>query len=119
MMVQLKDNVQIIGDDLFASNPNHIAHGIENGLATGAIIKPNQIGTLTEALQAIKLCKEYDLNCILSHRSSETNDSIIVDLAVGTNAGYIKGGGVARGENIGKYNELLRVEDTLMLSLME
>ena len=117
MMDQI-DNVQLIGDDLFCSNPNLIAYGIENGLATGAIIKPNQIGTITETLQAIKLCREYELSCILSHRSCETNDTMIVDLAVGTSAGYIKAGGPARGEHVAKYNELLRIEDALMLSIL-
>ena len=66
---------------------------------------------ITETLQAIKLCREYDMTCILSHRSCETNDTIIVDLAVGTSAGYIKAGGTARGEHIAKYNEFLRIED--------
>ena len=117
MLAQL-DNVQLIGDDLFASNPNLIANGIEQGLATGAIIKPNQIGTITETLQSIKLCREYEMSCILSHRSCETNDSMIVDLAVGTSAGYIKAGGPSRGEHLAKYNELLRIEDALMLSLL-
>ena len=117
-MMNHLDNVQLIGDDLFASNPNLIANGIELGLATGAIIKPNQIGTITETLQAIKLCREYELSCILSHRSCETNDTMIVDLAVGTSAGYIKAGGTARGEHLAKYNELLRIEDALMLSIL-
>lgn len=115
----LGDSVQIIGDDIFTSSSEKIAYGIEHGLATGALIKPNQVGTLTEALQAVKLCKEYDMICILSHRSAETNDTIIVDLAVGTSTGYIKVGGPARGEHIAKYNELLRIEDALMLSLLE
>lgn len=119
MMDKLGDSVQIIGDDIFVSNPELIAHGIEHGLATGAIIKPNQVGTITEALQSAKLCKEYDLTCIFSHRSAETNDTIIVDLAVGASSGYIKVGGPARGEHIAKYNELLRIEDALMLSLLE
>lgn len=119
MTDQLHEKVQILGDDLFASNPNHIANGIEQGLATGAVIKPSQIGTLTEALQAIKLCKEYDMTCIISGRGAETNDISIVDIAVGTSAGYLKAGGPARGEHLAKYNEILRIEDTLMLSLME
>ncbi len=119
MTEQLSDKVQILGDDLFASNPNHIANGIEQQLATGALIKPTQIGTLTEALQAIKLCKEYEMLCVLSGRGAETNDTIIVDLAVGTSAGYIKAGGPSRGEHLAKYNDILRIEDTLMLSLME
>ena len=118
MMVQLQEKVQIIGDDLFVSNPNLIANGIEKGLATGVIIKPNQIGTITETLQAIKLCREYEMSCVISHRSCETNDTMIVDLAVGTSAGYIKAGGIARGEHVGKYNELLRIEDALMLSIL-
>jgi enolase len=117
MMNQI-NNVQLIGDDLFCSNPNLIANGIEQGMATGAIIKPNQIGTITETLQAIKLCREYEMSCILSHRSCETNDTMIVDLAVGTSAGYIKAGGPSRGEHLAKYNELLRIEDTLMLSIL-
>ena len=96
MTAALRDKVQLIGDDIFCTNPNNIAYGIENGIATGSIIKPNQIGTLTEALQAIKLCREYDMTCIISHRSCETNDTIIVDLAVGASAGYIKAGGLAR-----------------------
>ena len=115
----LGDSVQILGDDLFVSSSEQIAHGIENGLATGALVKPNQVGTLTEALQAVKLCKEYDMACVLSHRSAETNDTIIVDLAVGTSTGYIKIGAPSRGEHIAKYNELLRIEDALMLSLLE
>lgn len=118
MTLQLRDTVQLIGDDFFASNPNLIANGIEQGMGTGVIIKPNQIGTLTETLQAIKLCREYDMTCILSHRSCETDDTIIVDLAVGTSSGYIKAGGVARGEHLAKYNQLLRIEDALMLSLL-
>ena len=116
---KLQDKVQIIGDDLFASNPTIIAHGIETGMGTGALIKPSQIGTLTEALQAIKLCREYDMICILSSRAHETNDTLLVDLAVGTSCGYIKAGGIYGGEHSSKYNRLLRIEDRLMLSLLE
>ena len=119
MTAALKDKTQIIGDDFFASSAQNIANSIEAGSATGAIIKPNQVGTLTEAMQAIKLCREYDMTCVLSHRSCETNDSIIVDLAVGTSAGYIKAGAPVRGEHVAKYNELLRIEDNLMLSLLD
>lgn len=119
MTAQLKEKVQIIGDDIFTSNPNYIAYGIEKGIGTGVVIKPNQIGTLTEALQSIKLCREYDLTCILSHRSCETNDPLIVDLAVGASTSYIKAGGVAGGEHVAKYNRLLRIEDSLMLSILE
>lgn len=119
MTEQLSETVQLLGDDIFASSPNNIAHGIENGMATGAVIKPGQIGTLTETLQAIKLCREYDMTCVLSGRACETNDTIIVDIAVGTSTGYIKAGGLNRGEHVAKYNELLRIEDNLMLSLLE
>ena len=115
---KMREKVQLIGDDIFSSNPNLIANGIEKGIATGSLIKPNQIGTITETLQSIKLCREYDMTCIVSHRGSETNDSIIVDIAVGTSDGYIKAGGPACGEHLAKYNELLRIEDNLMLSLL-
>ena len=115
---KLGDKIQIVGDDLFATNPQRIARGIEQGLANATIIKPNQVGTITETLQAIKLCKEYGMNTVVSHRSGETNDTFIVDLAVGTSAGQIKAGGPSRGERIAKYNQLLRIEDSLMLSLL-
>lgn len=114
----LGESLQIVGDDLFASKAERIAKAIEDDAANAAIIKPNQVGTVTEALQAIKLCKEYGMNLVVSHRSGETNDNFIVDLAVGTAAGQIKTGGCCRGERIGKYNELLRIEDTLVAALM-
>lgn len=114
----LKDKVQIIGDDLFVTNPYRIVQGIEQELATASIIKPNQIGTVTETLQAINLCKEHGMQVVVSHRSGETEDNFIVDLAVGTSAGHLKAGGLARGENISKYNQLLRIEDSLMMSLL-
>lgn len=119
MTEQLSEKVQIIGDDIFASAPNNIASAIEKSMATGAIIKPNQIGTITQTLQSIKLCREYDMTCIVSHRSCETIDTTIVDLVIGTSTGYIKAGGIARAEHTAKYNELLRIEDSLMLSLLE
>lgn len=115
----LSDNVQIVGDDLFVTNPYRIAQAIEDDVATAAIIKPNQIGTITETLQSINLCKENGMQTIVSHRSGETEDTFIVDLAVGTSAGHIKAGAPSRGERIAKYNQLLRIEDTLMLSLLE
>jgi len=89
----LGESIQIVGDDIFATNPQRIARGIEEGLANATIIKPNQVGTITETLQAIKLCKEYGMNTVISHRSGETNDTFMVDLAVGTSAGQIKDGG--------------------------
>jgi len=118
MTAALEEKVQLIGDDIFATNPELIAYGIEHNVATGISIKPSQIGTITETLQAIKMCREYEILCLLSNRAYETNDPLIVELAVGTSAGYIKAGGPNRGEHLAKYNELLRIEDNLMLSLL-
>lgn len=115
---RLGEKVLIIGDDLFATNQHRIVQGLEQGLATGVVIKPNQIGTVTETLQAIKLCKAYDLQTIISHRSGETNDTFIVDLVVGCSVPYIKAGGFSRGERMAKYNQLMRIEDFLMFSLL-
>lgn len=116
---ELEDDVQVVGDDIFATNPYRISQGIENKAATAAIIKPNQIGTVTETLQSINLCKEYGMQTVISHRSGETEDTFIVDLVVGTSGGHIKAGGPSRGERVAKYNQLLRIEDSLMLSLMD
>jgi enolase len=115
---QLSENIQIIGDDIFVTDAQKIWQGIEQGVGTAAIIKPNQVGTLTEALQAIKLCKEYEMGVIVSHRSGETNDDFIAELAVGANAGHIKAGACCRGERIAKYNQLLRIEDDLVLAML-
>lgn len=115
----LGEKLQIVGDDLFASNAHRIAEGMEKGLANAAVIKPNQVGTVTECLQSIKLCKEHGYNTVVSHRSGETNDTFIVDLAVGTSAGQIKAGGCSRGERMAKYNEMLRIEDNLVLGVFE
>lgn len=115
----LGESLQIVGDDLLASKAERIAKALEDDAANAAIIKPNQVGTVTETLQAIKLCKEYGMNIVVSHRSGETDDNFIVDLAVGTAAGQIKAGGCCRGERINKYNELLRIEDKLVAALME
>lgn len=114
MTERLNERLQIVGDDIFATNPSRIAYGIENGIADAAIIKPNQIGTVTETLQAIKLCKDHEMNVIASHRSGETIDTFIVDLAVGTSTGQIKAGGLIRGEHVAKYNRMLCVEEELM-----
>jgi enolase len=118
LMEKLGDTLQIVGDDLFATHPNRIIYGIEENLANAAIIKPNQIGTVTETLQAIKLCKDNDMNVIVSHRAGETNDTFIVDLAVGTSAGQIKAGGCNHGERMAKYNQLLKIEDSLMSTVL-
>lgn len=114
MKKELGSSIKLIGDDLFTTDPQRIWYGIEKDCATGAIIKPNQIGTITETLQAIQLCKENDWDIIVSHRSGETNDSFIADLAVGVSAGHIKVGGCSRGERMAKYNRLLAIEQNLM-----
>lgn len=119
MMTQtLINKVQLVGDDIFVTNAERIWKGIEQGIGTAVIIKPNQVGTITETLQAIKLCKENGMNVIVSHRSGETNDTFIADLAAGTSAGHIKAGGLSRGERMAKYNHLLRIEDELVLNLL-
>jgi len=110
--------IQIVGDDLFTTNTARIFKGIEVQAANAALIKPNQIGTVTETLQAMLACKEHDLSTIMSHRSGETNDTIIVDLAIGTVAGQIKAGGLTRGERLAKYNRMLRIEDQLTMQVM-
>lgn len=115
LTASFESNAQIVADDIFATNVFKIARGINEGVANSVIIKPNQIGTVTESLQAIKLCKENNLNTIVSHRSGETEDSFIADLAVGSNAGQIKSGGCARSDRMAKYNRLLAIEDTLRL----
>lgn len=119
MKKQLGEHIHLIGDDIFATNPYRIAQGIEEEIADTTVIKPNQIGTITETLQAIKLCKEHNMNLVASHRSGETNDTFIVDLAVGVSANHIKAGGCCRGERMAKYNQLLRIEDSLMFSLLD
>lgn len=110
---ELGHRVQLVGDDLFATNVQRIARSVQEKAATAAIIKPNQIGTVTEALQAIVLCKDQHINTIVSHRSSDTEDTFIADLAVGTSAGQFKAGAPCRSERMAKYNRLLIIEDTL------
>lgn len=115
----LGQDLQLAGDDLYATHPERIIEGLEEGFSNAAVIKPNQIGSVTETLQSIKLCKNNEMNVIISHRAGETNDNFIVDLAVGTSAGQIKTGGCFHGERIAKYNQLLKVEDALIHSMME
>ncbi|HLW72783.1 MAG TPA: phosphopyruvate hydratase [Candidatus Babeliales bacterium] len=110
----LGSRIKIVGDDLFATDPQRIWYGIEHDSATTALIKPNQIGTVTETLQAIQLCKDNEWDVIVSHRSGETNDTFIADLAVGVSAQHIKTGGCSRGERMAKYNRLLQIEKQLM-----
>ncbi len=119
-LMEVFDNrIQIVGDDIFATSSLRIMYGIEKHVANAVLIKPNQIGTVTETLQAVQLCKTNNLNTIISHRSGETDDSFIADLAVGTSAGQIKAGGCSRGERLAKYNRLLAIEDSLMLAALD
>jgi enolase 1/2/3 len=110
---KLGARVQLVGDDLFVTNPAVIQQGIKHGLANAVLIKVNQVGTLTETLQAIELAKRAGYGTIISHRSGETEDTFVADLAVAVNAGQIKTGSVARGERTAKYNQLLRIEEEL------
>ena len=109
----LGDKVQIVGDDLFVTNTKILARGIENGIGNSILIKFNQIGTLTETLAAIKMAKDAGFTAVISHRSGETEDATIADLAVGTAAGQIKTGSLCRSDRVSKYNQLLRIEEFL------
>lgn len=110
---RLGDHIQLVGDDLFVTNPDILAEGIEDGLANAVLIKVNQIGTLTETLDTIEIAKNAGYATIVSHRSGETEDTFIADLAVGTNSGQIKTGSASRSDRIAKYNQLLRIEEEL------
>ena len=107
------DNVQIVGDDLYVTNPERLARGIEEAAGNAILIKVNQIGTLTETMQAITMAQKAGFGVIISHRSGETEDSFIADLAVATNAGQIKTGALSRSDRLAKYNQLLRIEEEL------
>jgi enolase len=109
----LGDEVQLVGDDLFVTNPEILAQGIEQGIANAILIKVNQIGTLTETMEAIQLATSCGYASIISHRSGETEDSTIADLAVATNCGQIKTGSLSRSDRLAKYNQLLRIEQML------
>ena len=109
----LGSKVQLVGDDLFTTNINTLKEGFEKGIANAILIKLNQIGTLSETLETIAFAKEHGYNCIISHRSGETEDTFISHLAVGTNAGQIKTGSASRTDRVAKYNELLRIEEEL------
>ncbi len=119
MYARLENKVQLVGDDLFATNIHRIAAAVDENIANSVIIKPNQVGTITEALQAIELCKSVGFSTIVSHRSGETEDTFIADLAVGASAGQIKAGACCRGERLAKYNRLLAIEDTLSFALLD
>ena len=107
------DKVQLVGDDLFVTNPKRLKRGIEGGYANSLLVKVNQIGSLTETLDAVSLAQRAGYTTITSHRSGETEDTTIADIAVATNAGQIKTGAPARSERVAKYNQLLRIEEEL------
>ncbi|MBS0272722.1 MAG: phosphopyruvate hydratase [Proteobacteria bacterium] len=109
----LGDHIQLVGDDLFVTNALRLAEGIEKGVANSILIKPNQIGTLTETMQAVDLATRSGFTTIMSHRSGETEDSFIADLAVALNCGQIKTGSLSRSDRMAKYNQLLRIEEEL------
>jgi enolase len=109
----LGDRVQLVGDDLFVTNVERLARGIEAGVANSILVKVNQIGTLTETLDAVELASRAGYTSVMSHRSGETEDTTISDLAVATNCGQIKAGATARSDRVAKYNQLLRIEDDL------
>jgi enolase len=110
---RLGDRVQLVGDDLFVTNPERLATGIEKGCANSLLVKVNQIGSLTETLAAVDLAHRNRMTCVMSHRSGETEDATIADLAVATNCGQIKTGSLARSDRLAKYNQLIRIEEEL------
>ncbi len=111
---RLKEKIQLVGDDIFVTNIERLKKGIEKKVANCVLIKPNQIGTLTETIECINFAKENGYKVMISHRSGETEDSFIADLAVATNAGQIKAGAPQRGERVAKYNQLLRIEEEIL-----
>jgi enolase len=110
---QLGDRVQLVGDDLFVTNTERLRRGIDSGVANSILVKVNQIGTLTEALEAVRMAEEAGYTAVMSHRSGETEDTTIADLAVATGCGQIKTGAPSRSDRVGKYNQLLRIEEAL------
>jgi enolase len=113
MTQRLGDRVQLVGDDLFVTNTRYLRQGIEQGVANSVLIKVNQIGTLTETFAAIEIAKRARYTAVVSHRSGETEDTTIADIAVATNAMQIKTGSLARSDRLAKYNQLLRIEEDL------
>jgi enolase len=110
---KLSDKVQLVGDDLFVTNSNILAKGIEKNIANSILIKVNQIGTLTETFNAMKMASNAGYTCVMSHRSGETEDTTIADLSVATSCGQIKTGSLSRSDRLAKYNRLLRIEEEL------
>jgi enolase len=113
LTAELGERVQLVGDDLFVTNPTRLRRGIDDGVANSILVKVNQIGTLTETAEAIRMAQDAAYTAVISHRSGETEDATIADLAVATNAGQIKTGAPARSERVAKYNQLLRIEAEL------
>ncbi|MFK7602839.1 phosphopyruvate hydratase [Deinococcus sp. SM5_A1] len=113
LTTRIGDKVQVVGDDLFVTNPERLQRGIDTGVGNAILVKVNQIGSLTESMDAIELAKRHHYGTIISHRSGESEDSFIADLAVATNAGQIKTGSASRSDRIAKYNQLLRIEEML------
>jgi enolase len=110
---KIGSDVQLVGDDLFVTNPERLSMGIDKGLANSLLVKVNQIGTLTETLAAVSMAHRASYTAVMSHRSGETEDSTIADLAVATNCGQIKTGSLARSDRLAKYNQLIRIEEEL------
>ena len=110
---EIGDKVMIVGDDIFATNSERIKKGLQENIAHASVIKPNQIGTVSEALQAVYMCKQLKGKTIVSHRSGETTDDFIADFAVGVGSDYFKAGAPVRGERVAKYNRLLVIEKNL------
>jgi len=110
---RLGERIQLVGDDLFVTNVRRLRRGIDEGIANSILVKVNQIGTLSETLQAIRVAREAGYTAVISHRSGETEDTTIADLAVGTGAGQIKTGAPSRSDRVAKYNQLLRIEEDL------
>jgi len=110
---KLGDKVQLVGDDLFVTNVKFLQKGIDTGTANSILVKVNQIGSLTETLDAVELATTHGYTAVLSHRSGETEDATIADIAVATNCGQIKTGSLSRSDRLAKYNQLLRIEQIL------
>jgi len=113
MTKQLGKKIQLTGDDIFVTNSRILDEGIKRGIANSVLIKLNQIGTLTETFKTVEMAKKAGYTCVFSHRSGETEDSFLADVAVATNAGQLKTGAPARSERLAKYNQLLRIEEEL------
>jgi enolase len=110
---RLGSRIQLVGDDIFVTNTRFLQMGIDQGVANAVLIKPNQIGTVSETLECMELARKHNYRCVISHRSGETEDTFIADLAVATSAGQIKSGAPCRSERTAKYNQLIRIEQEI------